>query len=82
MNMTAPSLTLLPGSHFGPDLVESVDPAVQALLDEDVEFDLGHVEPTAVLRGIDEFETMPQRFGHELASSDSMSRFAATQCSE
>ena len=44
-------------------LVEMINPSIQTLLDEDVEFDLGHVQPTAVLGRVDELETIPQRFG-------------------
>ncbi len=44
-------------------LVEIINPSIQTLLDEDVEFDLGHVQPTAVLGRVDELETIPQRFG-------------------
>ena len=35
----------------------------QALADHDAEFDLGDVEPTAVLGGVDELEAVPQRLG-------------------
>ena len=33
------------------------------LADQDVEFDLGHVQPTAVLGCVDELETVPERLG-------------------
>ena len=47
----------LPSIHFVLDFVEVIDSAVQALLDEHVEFDLGHIEPTAVLWRVMPFET-------------------------
>ncbi len=49
--------SLLPGSHFGLDLVEIVDPAVPGIA---VEISLSQL----LLRGVHEFETIPQRFGH------------------
>ena len=40
-----------------------VDAAVEALADHDVEFDLGGIQPTAVLGGMDELEAIPERLG-------------------
>jgi len=41
----------LPSGDFGARGFNGVDAAVEALADHDVEFDLGHVQPTAALGG-------------------------------
>ena len=53
----------LPGGDFGAQGVDGVDAAVQALADHDVEFDLGDIQPTAVLGGKDKLEAVPKRLG-------------------
>ena len=35
----------------------------EALADQDIEFDLGDIEPTVVLGGVDELEAVPQSLG-------------------
>ena len=39
--------------------IHAVDAPVQALADHDIEFDLVHVQPTAVLRGVNALEAIP-----------------------
>ena len=53
----------LPSADFGSQGVDGVDAAVEALADRHAEFDLGDVQPTAVLGGVDELEAVPQRLG-------------------
>ena len=53
----------LPGSDLASHGLDVVDTPVQALAHHDVDLDLGHIEPTAVLRGVDELEAVPQRLG-------------------
>ena len=53
----------LPGGDFGAQDVDGIDAAVEALADHHADFDLGDVQPTAVLGGIDELEAVPQRLG-------------------
>ena len=43
--------------------VDGIDAAIEALADHDVEFDLGDVQPAAVLGGMDELEAIPERLG-------------------
>jgi len=44
-------------------LGQAVHAPVQALANQNVQFDFGHVEPTAVLRGVDELEAVPKMLG-------------------
>ena len=49
----------LPSGDLAAQDIDLVDAPVQALADEDIEFDLGDVQPTAVLGGVDELEAVP-----------------------
>ena len=53
----------LPSRHFVAQDVDGIDASVETLADHDVEFDLGDIQPTAVLRSMDELEPVPQRLG-------------------
>src|SRR5712691_12461769 len=53
----------LPSADLAAQGFDLVDTAVQALGNHHVEFDLGHVEPTAVLGRVDELEPIPQCLG-------------------
>ena len=53
----------LPGRDLVAQGLEGVNATVEALTDQDIEFDLGDVEPTAVLGGVDELKAVPQRLG-------------------
>ena len=52
-----------PGSNLAAHGFDAVDAPVQALADHDVDFNLGHVQPAAVLGCIDKLETVSQRLG-------------------
>jgi len=54
----------LPSRNLSLHLPNRIHPSVQALLNEDVEFNLRHVEPTAMFGGIHKLKAIPQRFGH------------------
>jgi len=41
-------------------LVQRIDPSAQALSDENVDLDLGNVQPAAMLRGVDKLEAIPE----------------------
>ena len=53
----------LPGGDFASHRLDAVDAPVQALPHHDIDLDFGHIEPAAMLRGIDELEAVPQRLG-------------------
>src|SRR5713226_7000068 len=50
----------LPGGDLASQLCLRTDAAVQTLPREDREFDLGHVQPTAMLRRVVEFQLLHQ----------------------
>jgi len=49
---------VLPGGRFFDQRLLVGNPAGQVLTGEDVQFDFGHVEPTAVLRCVDDLDPM------------------------
>ena len=51
----------LPGGEFGVECLEVVDAPVQALAGQHGEFDLGDVEPRAVLGGVVDLEPLRER---------------------
>ena len=53
----------LPGGDLASHGLDAVDAPVQALADHDVDFDLGHVQPAAMLGRVDKLEAIPQRLG-------------------
>lgn len=54
---------LLPRLDFLLHFRHIVDSSIKALVDEYIEFDFGHIEPTAVSGCVDKLETIQQRFG-------------------
>lgn len=55
--------TALPRSYGGLNFVERIEPAAQALANQNVQFNFGHIEPTSVSRRVDELEALPELFG-------------------
>ena len=53
----------LRGSDFAPDGLDAGDAPAQALAHHDIDLKFCHVQPAAVLRGIDELEAVPQCLG-------------------
>lgn len=43
----------LPGRHSTVDLIDSVDPTIQALVNEHVKFNLRHIKPASMFGSID-----------------------------
>ena len=55
---------LCPGMSCRLHLVQRVNPLVQALPDENVDLNLGNVQPATVLWGVDKLKTIPESLGH------------------
>ena len=55
-----PVASRLPGGDLGAQHFEGVNAAIEALTDHHIEFDLGDVEPAAVLGGKDELKAVPR----------------------
>jgi hypothetical protein len=51
----------LPSGHFAAQSGAVRQPSIQALASEDTDLDLGHVQPTGVLRGVVEMNPAQQR---------------------
>lgn len=54
---------LLPSLDFVLHFRQVIDSSIKALVDKHVEFDLSHVEPTAVSGRVDKLKPIQQRFG-------------------
>jgi len=62
-----------PSLGFTPDLVNTVNPAIDALPGEDIQFYLCNTQPTAMFGNIGKFETIQQSPGFD-QSLDSSQR--------
>jgi len=54
---------ILPRQDLPLDFFHAADASEQTLVDHHIQFNFRYVEPTAMLRRVDKFETIPQRLG-------------------